>query len=237
MTRIITVTQRSDIRRAVELAAMGSKDVLAVGDDPLWTRKVSALLPSLEPGTLLVIPSGGMSYVEREDIRIVRYGNLLRKADEGIFYPGGEPGRLLRLPEGRLGEICFALMTHFGLPDDFFSSFVPAEESVFTVASAAEVATVLSYVPLSCPVVAVLDASSYREPVQLARSFERASFLLVRRNGIEGESKFLKAVDRMIFSPVMHKLSSISFFSSDSELEGLLNGNIKCIRIFLRSEE
>lgn len=234
MSKILAVTEHVNLSGMLSLVGPHEGEIVIAYDKPKWESELSDLLPGLPSGSLVVIPFNSRLYIERQDIRVWRYGNSLRDVGKGVFYPNSEPGRMMKLPEGMLSEIAFALVESFGLPDDRFSSMTLHEDPYYVVGSPAEIDAVLSRVPLSVPVNVILDADSYPEPKRMVSALSRSSMLLVKRKGIEGEKAFSKALDRVVFSPVIHKLASFAFFDDEEDIRELLNDDIKCIRMFFR---
>ena len=234
MSEILTVTERHNLERMISMIGPHEGEVVVVYDLPKWEGELSELLYKVPAGTLVVIPFTSKFYVERSDIKVYRYGNALREAEKGIYYPNNDPGRMMKLPEGMLSEIAYAFIESYGLSDDVFSSFTPVEDPFYIVHTADEIEVVLRQVPLSVPVKVIFDSDSYEDPKHMVSALSRASMLLVKRKGIEGEKKFSKALDRLVFSPVIHKLASFLFFDDEEDVRELLNDDIKCIRMFFR---
>ena len=234
MSEILTVTDRGNLERMITLIGPHDGEVVVVYDEPRWEDELREILHRIPSKSLLVIPFTSKFYVERSDIRVYRYGNALREAGDGVFYPNNDPGRMLKLPEGMLSEIAYAFIESYGLPDDRFSNLILSEDPFYIVHTPEEIETVLRKVPLSVPVKVILDTDSYQEPRRMVSALSRASMLLIKRKGIDGEGKFSKALDRLVFSPVIHKLASFIFFDDEEDVRELLNDDIKCIRMFFR---
>lgn len=236
MIKILTLTNRRNIEKLFySLPLEEEREVVVVFDEKNWERKIDREIYDLPTASLVFLPSKS-HYVERRDIQLVRYGDGLRRIDRERKYPNGEPGRILSLPDGLLGELMFSVLDFYGLSDDFFSLFVPIEEDTFFLHEESEVRALVDSYPFSSNLAVLLHIERDYDPVALSEAFLSATHVFVISKDPKAHRKLEKRCDRIIFSPMVRKFSSLSFLESEEMAISLLPSTTTIVRIYLRSD-
>ncbi len=139
----------------------------------------------------------------------VAYGNRLRALGSSLYSDAYDPSVTFSYSDEDTAELAYALARTYKIDLNALSQIELTEDSFYIVHSVKEIKSVISHRRSNLRTIVIFSADSYQDPHALASAFQNADIVFLIAKKTEEEKKFKKAVDRVIFSPAVKRLSAI----------------------------
>lgn len=137
------------------------------------------------------------------------YGDNIRALGENLYADSYDPSVTFSYPDPDSADLAYALCRTYGIDLKRLENIELESDMFFRVKSAKEIRSVISSRGSSLRTLVIFSFDSYDDMHALASAFQNADILFLLRRGGKDEERFKKALDRVIFSPVVKRLSAV----------------------------
>ncbi len=204
------------------LTLLGAGDGDLFVTDKVFSEKMLFKLLSQKKFNRVFLPSSSSHLEIPSSTKCVFYGNRLEKLEEGLYSLKGNYGVLFHYFDDATAELAFAAFEQYGIPLEKSNGIRLPDIHDYEVHSKEELSYLLSGFPFSSRVWCFCTfCSGFSYPLDLAGYFCNVDFLVLKRTETKEEKNFLKSLDRIMFSPVVRRLSCVYAVDDFSSVAGL----------------
>ena len=216
------------------LALLGAGDGDLFVTDEVFSEKMLFKLLSEKKFNRVFLPYSSSNLDIPRGTKSVFYGNRLEKLEKGLFSLKGDYGALFHYFDDDTAELAFTIFEEYGIMLEKSGEIRLPDIHDYEVHSKEELSYLLSSFPFSSRLWCFCTfCSGFSYPSDLASYFCNVDFLVFKRTGTKEEGKFLKSLDRIMFSPVVRRLSCVYPVDDFSTVSGLLAPDDLVVNIFL----
>ncbi len=187
----------------------------------LRKKKIESLISSLglENEDALIIDSGDFTYNFESVVFIsdridtdaegIRYGENVRALGEGLYSDSYEPSVVFQYPDEDTAALAYALSRHYGIKLNELGCVKLENDSFYIAHNARDIRNIISSRRSYFRTIVIFSFDTCSDIRSLASAFQNADIVFLLSKGTEHEKAFKKAAERMIFSPVIKRLSAV----------------------------
>lgn len=164
------------------------------------------------------------------------YSNLVRSLGDGLYSDAYDPSVVFSYPDGDTASLAYALCKEYGIDLNVLKDVRLAESSYYVARSAKEIRSIINHRRNNLKMMVIFSPSSYADPHALASAFQNSDILLLLSNGSKEEKAFKKALDRVIFSPAVKRLSAVIDIKSIDDAISFITPDVNVFEIELIGE-
>lgn len=200
MNRIFSARYRNRIQKILDTLKL---DEVAVFSEPFNEEDLKSLADEHFPAQIFV----PRSKIKRENIH--EYEGILSASGDNIYFLRLNPSVTFSYPDRDTAELAYALMSFFSFPLSTLENIVFDEQRELKAQSIDEIKAFLSTFAHSSKVWVYFHSSSYKNPSRLASAFRNADYIVLEKEDTKEYERFTRALDSIIFSPLISRLSSV----------------------------
>lgn len=185
-----------------------------------------------EDGTKLFLSSS----LEKVDGAII-YGENIRSLGEGLYSDACDPSRVFYYPDPDTAAIAYAIAKEYSIPLERLRDVKLENDTYYLVHDAREIRSIINHKGGHLKVYVIFSFDTYSDMHSLASAFQNADVVFLLSKGREEEKRFKKALDRVIFSPVVKRISAVVDIKSIDDIMDYITADDIVFEIELRGEE
>lgn len=223
---------RGKIVSLLALLGTGEGDLFVT--DKVFSEEMLFKLFSEKKFKRVFLPSSCSHLELPGGIKCVYYGNRLEKLEEGLFSLKGDYSVLFRYFDDSTAELAFAIFEEYCIPLEKSEGIRLLDLHDYEVHSKEELSYLFSSFPFSSRIWCFCTfQSGFSYPLELAGCFCNVDFLVLKKSGTKEEGKFIKSLDRIMFSPVVRRLSCVYAVDDFSLVSGLIASDDLVVNILV----
>lgn len=215
----------------------------------LRKKKIESLLSSLDLSNIdgTIADSGDFEYSGKgklfissslgTDLEGIRYGSNIRAIADNLYADAYDPSIVFSYSDEDTASLAYTLAKEYGIPLSRLGEVCVEDDMFYLVHGAGEIRNIIRHRSRSLRTMVIFSFDSYDDMPALASAFQNVDILFLLTKGGKDEKAFKKALDRIIFSPVIKRLSAVIEIKSIDDIIGYITPGDVVFEIELRKEE
>ena len=168
----------------------------------------------------------------------IRYGkSFIRAIADNLYSDSYNPSVVFSYSDAETAPLAYALAREYGIELSRLENITLENDMFYIAHSAMEIRNIISSRTGRLRTIVIFSFSGYDDMHALASAFQNVDILFLIRKGDEDEERLKKALDRVIFSPVVKRLSAVVDISSIDDVVSYLSPSDVVFEIELQSKE